>query len=45
MSHTKLWPVGHLFTYEKTCERDRVKDFVRLRVYNAVRYYAISRGP
>ena len=35
-----LW-VGHLFTYVKTCERDRVKDFEqRLRVNKAVRYNA-----
>ena len=27
MSLTKLRRVGHLFTYVKTCERDRVKDF------------------
>ena len=39
MSHTKLRWVGHLFTYVKTCERGKVKDFEqRLSVYNAVRY-------
>jgi len=33
--------VGHLFTYVKTCERGRVKDFEqRSRVYNAVCYNA-----
>ena len=36
MFHTKLRWVGHLFTYVKTCERDRVKDFEqRSRVYIA----------
>ena len=33
---------GALFTYVKTCERDRVIDFEqRSRVYNAVRYNAV----
>ena len=39
MSHTKWRWVGHLFTYFKTCERSRVKDFEqRSRVYYTVRY-------
>jgi len=34
MSHTKWRWLGHLFTYVKTCERRRVKDFEqRSRVY------------
>jgi len=39
--------VGHLFTYVKTCERSRVKDFEqRSRVYNAVCYnIGFPRGP
>ena len=41
MFHAKLRWMGHLFTYVKTCERGRVKDFEqRSRVYNAVRYNA-----
>ena len=41
MFHTKLRWMGHLFTYVKTCERDRVKDFEqRSRVYNVVCYKA-----
>jgi len=47
MSHTKLRWVGHLFTYVKTCERGKVKDFEqRSSVYNAVRYNVFfPRGP
>ena len=41
MSHTKWQWVGHLFTYVKTCERDRVKDIEQQsRVYYTVRYNA-----
>ena len=41
MSHTKWRWVGHLFTYVKNCERDRVIDFEQQSgVYNAVRYNA-----
>ena len=41
MFHTKLRWMGHLFTYVKTCERGRVKDFEqRSCVYNAVCYNA-----
>ena len=37
--------MGHLFTYLKTCERGRVKDFEqRSRVYNAVRYNTFIPG-
>ena len=42
MSHTQWRWVGHLFTYVKTCERGRVKDFEqRSRMYNIVRYNAV----
>jgi len=34
-THGYMW-VGHLFTYVKTCERGRVKDFEqRSHAYNA----------
>jgi len=37
--HTKLQWVGHLFTYVKSCERGRVKDFEqRSCVYYVVHY-------
>ena len=47
VSYTKLRWVGHLFTYVKTCERDRVNDFEQWScVYKAVRYNAFCpRGP
>ena len=47
LTHTKLWWVGHLFMYVKTCERGRVKlkDFEQWsRVYNVTPYNSFSRG-
>ena len=45
---TKLWWVGHLFTYVKTYVRGRVKlkDFEQWsRVYNVAPFNGFTRGP